>query len=353
MLDETSLLIIYGIIVSAISFLTIYFMMPFAIRSLLAKGKVVPDAHKPNKPNIPRPAGPVLFVGIAAAEIVLFALTMNAAVIAILLTTLIAFVVGYVDDNRVMPGWFKPAALLVAAIPLVGIDMYVDQVHPAYLTGNVYGDYLNLIFGRAFIPLLYIPLVFISIPIAGNTINSIDVLNGVASGFIIISSIPLLASIAIFGNGEVFLATLPLLFAAIAFYKYHKFPSKIFPGDSGTLLLGAMYGAAAIAGKSEIIGVIALLPAVMNSFLFLASVKRIVEHREVKTRPTILLDDYKLAASPDKAAPSTLVRLIVAERPIGEKQISYQIFKLAIFTAMLAFVSIAIQYIFIVLHVKV
>ena len=95
-------------------------------------------------------------------------------------------------------------------------------------------------------------------------------------------------------DSEIFLAALPLLFATIAFYKYHKFPSRIFPGDSGTLLLGAMYGAVAIAGSSEIIGVIALLPAVMNSFLFLASVKRIVEHRQVKARPTILTDDFKL-----------------------------------------------------------
>ncbi|MDQ5831309.1 MAG: UDP-N-acetylglucosamine-1-phosphate transferase, partial [Thermoproteota archaeon] len=119
----------------------------------------------------------------------------------------------------------------------------------------------------------------------------------------------------------------------------------IFPGDSGTLLLGAMYGAVAIAGSSEIIGVIALLPAVMNSFLFLASVKRIVEHREIKTRPTILTDDFKLAASTDSTAPATLVRLIVVDRPLGEREIGHQIFKLATFTALLAFASIAIQYI--------
>jgi UDP-N-acetylglucosamine--dolichyl-phosphate N-acetylglucosaminephosphotransferase len=261
---------------------------------------------------------------------------MNIAVLAILLTTAIAFLVGYIDDIRVMPGWFKPVALLAAAIPMVVLDIYV---------GEVYGESLNLIFGRAYIPLLYIPLIFVIIPITGNTINSIDVLNGVASGFLIIASIPLLASIAIFGSYEVFLAALPMLFASIAFYRYHKFPSRIFPGDSGTLLLGTMYGAVAIAGSSEIIGVIALLPAVMNSFLFLASVKRIVEHREVKARPTILTDDFKLAASTDSKAPATLVRLIVVDRPLGEREIGYQIFKLAIFTALLAFASIAIQYI--------
>lgn len=337
MLDSVNL-IIYGAAVSAISFFGVLFMTPAAIRSLTAKRKVVPDAHKPEKPQVPRPAGPVIMISIAAAEIVLFFLTLNIAVFAILLTTAIAFLVGYIDDSRrVMPGWFKPVALLAAAIPMVVFDIYG--------VGEEYGESLNLIFGRAYIPLLYIPLMLVIIPITGNTINSIDVLNGVASGFLIIATIPLLASIAIFGSREVFLAALPMLFATIAFYRYHKFPSRIFPGDSGTLLLGAMYGAVAIAGSSEIIGVIALLPAVMNSFLFLASVKRIVEHREVKARPTILTDDFKLAASTDSTAPATLVRLIVVDRPLGEREIGYQIFKLATFTALLAFASIAIQYI--------
>ena len=335
MLDGVNL-ITYGAAVSAISFFGVLFLTPATIRSLTAKHKVVADAHKPEKPQVPRPAGPVIMISIAAAEIVLFILTMNIAVLAILLTTAIAFLVGYIDDIRVMPGWFKPVALLAAAIPMVVLDIYV---------GEVYGESLNLIFGRAYIPLLYIPLIFVIIPITGNTINSIDVLNGVASGFLIIASIPLLASIAIFGSYEVFLAALPMLFASIAFYRYHKFPSRIFPGDSGTLLLGTMYGAVAIAGSSEIIGVIALLPAVMNSFLFLASVKRIVEHREVKARPTILTDDFKLAASTDSKAPATLVRLIVVDRPLGEREIGYQIFKLAVFTALLAFASIAIQHI--------
>ena len=334
MLDVANLLI-YGAAVSAISFFAIMLLMPAAIKSLAAKGRAVPDAHKRERPMIPRPAGPVIMAGIAAAEIVLYLLTMNAAVLAVLLSTAIAFAVGYVDDSRVMPGWFKPMALLAAAVPIVALDLFV---------GGVHGDFLNLVFGSAFIPLLYIPLIFVIIPIAGNTLNSIDVLNGVASGFIIIATIPLLASIAVFGSHEVFLAALPLLFATLAFYKYHRFPSRIFPGDSGTLLLGTMYGALAIAGSSEIIGVIALLPAVMNSFLFLASVKRIVEHRQVKARPTILTDDFKLASSADRAAPATLVRLIVADRPLGEKDVSYKIFKLAGFTALLAFASIAIQY---------
>jgi UDP-GlcNAc:undecaprenyl-phosphate/decaprenyl-phosphate GlcNAc-1-phosphate transferase len=322
--------ITYGAIVSAISFFAVYFLTPVAIKSLVAKGQVVQDYHKPGKPPVPRPAGPVLMAGIAAAELVLYALTMNPAVLTVLASTAIAFAVGYVDDKRVMPGWFKPAALLLAAVPLVAL--------------HVQGDHLHLVFGSAFIPLLYIPLVFVIMPIAGNTVNSIDVLNGVASGFVMIAMVPLLAAIAIFGSMDIFLAGLPLLLASAAFYKYHKYPSRIFPGDSGTLLLGTMYGALAVAGRAEIIGVIALLPAVVNSFLFLSSVKRIVEHRQVKARPVTLLDDYRLAASKDAGAPATLVRLIVADGPLSEKEVGHRIFRLAIISALMAFATIAIQY---------
>ena len=322
--------ITYGAIVSAISFFAVYFLTPVAIKSLVARGQVVQDYHKAGKPPVPRPAGPVLMAGIAAAELVLYALTMNPAVLAVLASTVIAFAVGYVDDKRVMPGWFKPAALLLAAVPLVVL--------------HVQGDRLNLVFGSAFIPLLYIPLVFVIMPIAGNTVNSIDVLNGVASGFVVIAVVPLLAAIAIFGSMDVFLAGLPLLLASAALYKYHKYPSRIFPGDSGTLLLGTMYGALAVAGRAEIIGVIALLPAVVNSFLFLSSVKRIVEHRQVKARPVTLLDDYRLAASKDAGAPATLVRLIVADGPLSEKEVGHRIFQLAIISALMAFATIAIQY---------
>lgn len=331
MLDTTSLLI-DGATVSAVSFLVIYFLTPFAIKSLAARNRVVPDAHKPSRPSIPRPGGPVMVAGIAGAEAILYLLTMNASVLAVLLSTVIAFLVGYVDDRKVLPGWFKPVALLAAAVPLAVLGAHSTN--------------LNLVFGSAFIPLLYIPLIFIVIPITGNTVNSIDVLNGVASKFVIVSCVPLMASIALFGSQEVLLAALPLFFGTIAFYKYHRFPSRIFPGDSGTLLLGAMYGALAVAGSSEVIGVIALLPAVMNSFLFLASVKKIVEHREVKSRPVTLLEDYRLAASKDRSAPATLVRLILADGPLSEKEIGDKIFRLAIFSSGLAAASIIIQYFF-------
>jgi UDP-N-acetylglucosamine--dolichyl-phosphate N-acetylglucosaminephosphotransferase len=323
---------IYGIIVSALSFLIVFFITPAFIKYLTKKGRVVLDYHKPGKPKVPRPAGPVLLIGIVISEIILYFLISDVKIISVLLTTIIAFIIGYIDDLKTMPGWFKPAALILAAVPIIVL--------------GTHGNYLNLIFDSAFIPILYILLILSIVPIVGNTINSIDVFNGVATGFIIITMIPLLVGVILFSNSNVFLIGLPLLFGCIAIYQYHKYPSKIFLGDSGTLLLGSMYAALSIVGNSEIIGVIALLPAVMNSFLFLSSVKKIVEHRQVKTRPVTICDDFRLMASKDNSAPATLVRLILARGPLSEQEIITRIFILATFSSLLAIISIGIQYAF-------
>ena len=323
-------LVIGTIIASIIAFLINLAIMPRFIIFLKLKGKVVNDNHKPNKPKVPRPAGPILLLSILIGELILFFITGNIEIIGILLTTSIAFIIGIIDDFKIMPGWFKPGALILASIPLIFFHIYDNE--------------LNVIFGSVYIPILYIPLILISIPLAGNTVNSIDVFNGVATGFLIISMFPVIISTFLFGDLQILMFELPFLAALLGFYFFHKYPSKIFPGDSGTLVMGAMYGALAIASKSEIIAIIALLPAIMNSFLFLSSVKKIVEHREVKSRPTILNEDFTLQASKEKNAPITLVRLILLDGKLSEREIVTKIYKLAIFSTSLAIITILIQF---------
>ncbi|MBO48923.1 MAG: UDP-N-acetylglucosamine-1-phosphate transferase, partial [Candidatus Nitrosopelagicus sp.] len=194
------------------------------------------------------------------------------------------------------------------------------------------------LFGSVSIPLLYMALVVFMIPIMGNTINSIDVLNGVASGFITIASFALSICLFILENYEIGVVCLCLAFSSLAFYKYHKFPSRIFPGDSGAITFGAAYGGIAIIGGVEVIAAIAILPAIINSFLFLSSVKKIVEHREIKN-PTTHTDDWKLKTTSENHAPITLVRLLIAKKPLSEKQIGIEIFKLAIFSGILAIIT--------------
>ena len=319
-------LIIPAIISCAIAFLIVYLSTPFLIKFLQKRNYFVKDMNKKEHIMIPRPGGPSIIAGILASEMILYVFLQMNEILAIMITTFLAFVIGYVDDRKVMSGWFKPIALVIAAAPII-------------LLGAYDSDLAFPLFGEVQIPILYLAIIILMIPITGNTINSIDVLNGVASGFMTIASFSLSIALFILQNYEMAVISLPLGFVSLAFYKYHKNPSKIFPGDSGALTLGAMYGAIAIVGQVEIIAAVALLPAVINSFLFLASMKKVVEHREIKGKPVEHTEDFKLKATNDKTAPITLVRIILARGPLTEQQIAFHIFKLTLFSGVLAIVT--------------
>jgi UDP-N-acetylglucosamine--dolichyl-phosphate N-acetylglucosaminephosphotransferase len=319
-------LIIPAIISCIVAFLTVYFTTPYLIKFLQKRNLAVKDMNKKDHVMIVRPGGPSIIAGIIASELILYGFLQINEILAIIITSFIAFVIGYVDDRKVMGGWFKPIALILASTPIIIFGAYDSNLSFP-------------LFGTVQIPALYLGLIIFMIPITGNTINSIDVLNGVASGFMIIASFSLSIALFILQNYEIAIASLPLGFISLAFYKYHKIPSKIFPGDSGALALGAMYGAIAIVGHVEIIAAVALLPAIINSFLFLSSMKRIVEHRQIKGKPVEHTEDFKLKATNDKTAPITLVRLILASGPLSEKQVGYAIFKLAIFSGILAIIT--------------
>lgn len=316
------------IIISCVAaFAVVYIMTPPLIKFLEKRNLTVKDMNKKEDVMVVRPGGPAIIAGIIISEIILYAFLQLNEILAILITTSAAFAIGYVDDRKVMGGWFKPVALAVAAIPIIALGTYDSNlVFP--------------LFGAVQIPVLYLALIIFMIPITGNTINSIDVLNGVASGFMVIASFSLSLCLFIVQNYEIAVVSLPLGVVSLAFYKFHKVPSKIFPGDSGALALGAMYGGIAIVGGVEIIAAVALLPAVINSFLFLSSVKRVVEHRQIKGKPVEHTADFKLQATDDKKAPVTLVRLILAGGgPMSEKQVGFAIFKLAIFSGFLAVIT--------------
>jgi len=317
--------IIVAIIVSAIAFFSIYAFTPVLIKFLEKRNLTVKDVNKIGDVMIPRPGGISIMIGIVTSEIILYLFFPISEILAIIITSVLGFSVGIIDDKKTMGGWFKPLALAFCAAPILLLGAYDSN--------------LNFpLFGSVQIPSLYLALVVFMIPITGNTLNSIDVLNGIASGVTTIASFALAISLFILQNYEIGVACLCLAFASLAFYKYHKFPSRIFPGDSGSVMFGATYGVIAIVGGVEVIAAIAILPAIINSFLFLSSVKKIVEHREIKN-PTSHTDDFKLKSTDDNHAPITLVRLLVAKKPLSEKQICNEILKLAVFSGVLAIIT--------------
>ena len=59
----------------------------------------------------------------------------------------------------------------------------------------------------------------------------------------------------------------------------------------------------------------------------------------IKGKPVEHTADFKLKSTNDKTAPVTLVRLILSSGPLSEKQVGFVIFKLAIFSGILAIIT--------------
>lgn len=308
---------------------------PPLVRALRRRGSTAPDLHKPGGPPVASPGGPALLAAIAAGLCAAYLFSPGPDLVAVLLTAAAGFAVGYVDDRTVTPGWFKPAALAGAAAPLLLLGAYDHSL-------------AFPLFGTVSIPVLYVGVAAAAVSVSGNTVNSIDIFNGLASGFVAIAAGALTAGIVIvesmgpspeYGAAA---AGAALAFAALGFRRYHRFPSSVFPGNSGALALGAAYGAVAVAGGAEVIAAVAALPAILNSFLYLASVRRLAEHRDV-ARPVRLGQDSKLHDTRDALAPMTLARLILSRRPMGEKEAAGAILRLAAFSGALAVITALLQ----------
>lgn len=314
---------IYMVVAAAISFAVTYASMPPLIRLLKSRGMSVPDVHKKGRPMIVRPGGPAMLAGIIPAMLFVFWYTGNWGALAVLATAGMACAIGYVDDIRTMGGWFKPACLAAASIPII-------------LAGSYDTTLIFPLFGGVQIPILYLGVIVAMIPITGNTVNSIDVMNGVASGYIAMATGAVMVVLVMLERWDAAALAAVLLAMSLAFYRYHRMPSHIFPGDSGALLLGATYGGVAIVGGVEVVSAVALLPAIANSFFFLASTRRVVEYRQIKRKDVIQNNDMTLRDSGDPAAPISLVRLILRRGPMNESQVVRELFRMGAFSSALA-----------------
>ncbi|NWG09364.1 MAG: UDP-N-acetylglucosamine-1-phosphate transferase [Nitrososphaerales archaeon] len=297
------------------------------VKTLPKRGSVVEDYHKPERPKVAWPGGPAILSSIVIVEAILYLIYGDLKILSITLVTIIAGIIGLIDDRwRLKNGMIKPLLLILASLPILLLETYVP--YPEFP-----------IFGYVRLTMVYPLLVLLAVPIVSNATNMIDVLNGALSGFIVIATIPLVFALMLKGDYIMMVATLPLIASSIAFYFFHRYPSKIFPGDSGSLALGAMFCSIAIVGRVEIVAIVSILPAILNSFFILSSIKGFIEHRSIKTRPTILLPDGQLVASKDPSAPTTLVRMILADGPLSEREVVSNIFKLSAFSAFLAVIT--------------
>ncbi|MGC9116285.1 MAG: hypothetical protein ACP5ID_01515 [Conexivisphaera sp.] len=287
-------------------------------------GRTVPDVMKGNRP-VAHPGGPAIFAGMAAGLLVLWSLVGDQRLLAMLAVISITFVVGIVDDLRVLPGPVKVAGTVIAAIPLLAMGAY----QPTLSLPMVYLGRLTIIY-----PLL----VLVGVPVAANAVNMVDVVNGLVSGAAAMVAATVAAFELMAGNARGAEVAAIVLAAALGFWLLHRYPSRILPGDSGSLVLGAAIAALAISYKAELVATVALLPEALNGFFILSTVKSLAEHRKMRARPTVIVGD-SIVASDDPAAPITLARLLASRGPLKERDVGRGVLALQALSCALALLT--------------
>ncbi len=312
--------------------------MPAFIRRLTRSGRVVDDVHKSPPTRVASPAGPLLFVGLLAGELAAYLTFGSLIPVAIMGAAAIAFAIGFADDLYVLGGLTKPLLLLLAGLPLVAL---------VFLEPDLYTSSLNLpILGPTSEHFtIYTALVVVSFPIVANAFNMMDSFNGQVSGFTILTTMALLFAVVLktvytpgFTTGHL-ASVLPLLAVAIGLFVFNRFPSKVFDGDSGALMFGAVYAGLAVTSGVEIAAVIAIVPSILNSFYILSSVRGVVERRRMRGRPTYIGEDGRLYASTERDAPATLVRMFLFDGPMTEQELVRSIIALTLISCILSVIT--------------
>ncbi|MFB3113878.1 MAG: UDP-N-acetylglucosamine-1-phosphate transferase, partial [Nitrosopumilaceae archaeon] len=93
--------IIAAVITSVVAFFVVYLTTPLLIKDLEKRNQTVKDYHRKGGAMIARPGGPSIIAGILASEFTLLVFFPTNEIIAIIITTSIACIIGLIDDKKV------------------------------------------------------------------------------------------------------------------------------------------------------------------------------------------------------------------------------------------------------------
>ncbi len=284
------------------------------------------DIHKPQRPLVPKTGGLALLASYTLGLLGFVALQgYSDRVLVLLLSPLLAALIGLVEDFREMNPILKPVLLLSPSLPILLLADY-----------SPYPD-IPLV-GTVRLTIVYPILILAAFTVIINAVNSVDVMNGSLA----LSSVPVLALIAVLAwmEGQALNSIAAAVMAAslLGFLRFNWYPAKIFAGNSGSNLVGALLTALAITSGLELVTLVALLPHILNEYFILASIGGVRSGKTVSLRPISLIRGL-IAASKDPRGPLTLVRLATSSAPLSEPQVSKALGLFASYSSFLAFVT--------------
>jgi len=324
-------LMLKGLLVFSASFLSSFLVMPKVMDFSRKRGFVGRDVHKDGQPTVPEMGGLGILFGVLVGSLAycLVSLKVDVRIVIFMCCTLIAGAIGVWDYLKTLRGAVKTLLTIVACAPIIiGWLLSPSEV--------VIGRPELPFVGGLRLTIVYWALLPFAIAVPANAVNMIDTFNGVMPITSTLSILALLISSIILGRWEATFMCLLLLGALMGFLPYNLYPSRVFASDVGSLAVGAGIGAIAVLGRLEVVGIVALMPQIMNAFYILASVRRLLERRQIAERPTVVLSGNVIAANKSEKAPMTLANLILSRGPLREPELVKAYAVLSFFSFILA-----------------
>lgn len=181
-------------------------------------------------------------------------------IFAIITVILIISIIGIIDDlwgwtSKGMAKKWRVLLAFFASIPMVVINAGVSTMNIPF-------------FGAVNFGILY-PLLLIPIGIVGaaNAFNFLAGMNGLEAtqGIIVLSFLSFVSYVT--GNAWLAVIGMMMVFSLLGFYIFNRYPSRVFPGDSLTLSIGALIAIMSILGNFEKIAMFIFIPYFMETAL--------------------------------------------------------------------------------------
>ena len=255
------------------AFLLTFLMLKRWINIAHSLGYVGIDMNKYEKPKVAEPGGPFVVLGIIIGiflylfigQYFLKNVQNLIEILAVLVVLLLSGYLGVFDDllgwKKGLKPWQKPLFTLPFAIPIVVLKLGESKM-ALPLIGTI--D-----FGILY-PLLLVP---IGIMGAANGFNMIAGYNGLEAimGILLFSGVAIKSFLI--GEYHITIISLITISSILAFLYFNKYPAKIFPGDSFTYPIGALYGSLIIIGNMEKFGIVLFSLYFLEALLFLRGLK--------------------------------------------------------------------------------
>jgi UDP-GlcNAc:undecaprenyl-phosphate/decaprenyl-phosphate GlcNAc-1-phosphate transferase len=244
------------------------------------------ERHLHSSP-LPRLGGVAIFVSFTLSMGILLALAPSRPrfqamlslkmFLTIFLPAFLVFLLGVYDDIRGAGPYLKFGVQVIAATMLfMGGLRIVD---------------IPVVFGAHQLPwFVGLPITILWVVAITNAFNLIDGLDGLAAGSALFSTLVAFVVSLLYGQTLITVATIALAGAILGFLRFNFNPATIFLGDSGSLFIGFVLSALALAGAQKAPTIVAVAIPVVSFGLPILETSLSIVRRLISGRPVFTAD---------------------------------------------------------------